>query len=124
MKFYKLCDSASSYCLKLSVYIGKSKQTPATIGMLWSEAVVINLVGDCLADGHTVYMDNWYPSPLLFLHIHQAGSSAVGTVRVHRKNMSKEVKNYQAEKRCVQDLLLARRYGTDITGKEESMNQH
>lgn len=93
VKFYKLCESASGYCLKFSVYTGKSEQTPATIGMLSTEAVVINLVGDVLADGHTVYIDYWYSSPLLYLHIHQKGSNAASTVRVHRTNMPKEVKN-------------------------------
>ncbi|KAG0419908.1 hypothetical protein HPB47_003796 [Ixodes persulcatus] len=61
--------------------------------MLSTEAVVINLVGDGLADGHTVYIDYWYSSPLLYLHIHQKGSNAASTVRVHRTNMPEEVKN-------------------------------
>ncbi|KAK8772297.1 hypothetical protein V5799_024459 [Amblyomma americanum] len=98
VKFYKLCESASGYCLNFSVYTGKCEQTTATIGMLCSEAVVINLVGDRLTDGHTIYVDNWYSSPLLFLHINQAGSNAVGTVRVHRKNMPKELKKMKLKK--------------------------
>lgn len=98
VKFYKLCESASGYCLNFSVYTGKSEHTAATIGMLCSEAVVINLCGDHLADGHTIYMDNWYSSPFLFLQIHEAGSNAVGTVRVHRKNMPKELKKTKLKK--------------------------
>lgn len=98
VKFYKLRESASGYYLKFSVYTGKSEQTPAIIGMLCSEAVVINLVGDRLADGHTVYMDYWYSSPLLFLHIHQAGSNAASTFRVDRTNTPKEVKYIKLKK--------------------------
>ncbi|KAG0417562.1 hypothetical protein HPB47_005511 [Ixodes persulcatus] len=62
---------------------GKSEKMPATAGMLCSEAVVIDLVGDCLGNGHTTYTDNWYSSRLLLLHIKEVGSNTVGTVRVH-----------------------------------------
>ncbi|XP_040071775.2 piggyBac transposable element-derived protein 4 [Ixodes scapularis] len=98
IKFYKLCESSSGYCLNFSIYTGKSERTPATAGMLCSEAVVIDLVGDRLGNGHTIYTDNWYSSPLLFLHIKEAGSNAVGTVRVHRKNMPQELKKIKLQK--------------------------
>ncbi|KAK8771667.1 hypothetical protein V5799_010397, partial [Amblyomma americanum] len=92
LKFYKLCESSSGYCLKFSIYTGKSEKTPVTAGLLCSEAVVIDLLEKRLPDGHTVFMDNWYSSPLLFRHLKEAGSNAVGTVRLQRKNMPKDFK--------------------------------
>ncbi|KAK8772743.1 hypothetical protein V5799_024013, partial [Amblyomma americanum] len=92
LKFYKLYESSSGYCLKFSIYTGKSEKTTVTAGLLCSEAVVIDLLEKRLPDGHTVFMDNWYSSPLLFRHLKEAGSNAVGTVRLQRKNMPKDFK--------------------------------
>lgn len=59
VKFYKLCESSSGYCLNFSIYPGKSEKMPATDGLLCSESVVLDLVGKRLPDGHTIFMDNW-----------------------------------------------------------------
>lgn len=98
LKFYKLCESSSGYCLNFSIYTGKSEKTPATDGLLCSEAVVLDLVGKHLHDGHTIYMDNWYSSPILFRRLKESGSNAVGTVRLHRKNMPDEFKKLKMKK--------------------------
>lgn len=92
IKFYKLCESSSGYCLNFSIYTGKDTKSDATMSMLCSEAIVVDLLGDRLGDGHTVFLDNWYSSPRLFLAIKEGGSNAVGTVRTTRKNMPKELK--------------------------------
>nr|XP_037283985.1 piggyBac transposable element-derived protein 4-like [Rhipicephalus microplus] len=107
VKFYKLCESSSGYCLNFSIYTGKSEKTPATDGLLCSESVVLDLVGKRLPDGHTIFMDNWYSSPTLFRHLKDAGSNAVGTVRLHRKNMPKGFNQLKLKKgEC--EVLFAR----------------
>ncbi|KAL3225609.1 hypothetical protein MRX96_049170 [Rhipicephalus microplus] len=98
VKFYKLCESSSGYCLNFSIYTGKSEKTPATDGLLCSESNVLDLVGKRLPGGHTMFMDNWYSSPTLFRHLKYAGSNAVGTVRLHRKNMPKGFKQLKLKK--------------------------
>ncbi|CAD1469407.1 unnamed protein product, partial [Heterotrigona itama] len=40
-----------------------------------------------LHKGHTLYIDNWYSSPKLFLTLVENGTNALGTVRFNRKNM-------------------------------------
>jgi hypothetical protein len=47
-----------------------------------------------LQNGHTVFIDNWFTSPSLFLNL--AGkkkTNAVGTVRVNRKNMPQQFRS-------------------------------
>lgn len=67
--------------------------------MLRSEAVVIDLHGDCISDRHTIHMDNWYLPPNLFLALGSAGSNAVRTVRTNgEENMPKEFKALKLKK--------------------------
>jgi hypothetical protein len=46
-----------------------------------------------LQNGHTVFIDNWYTSPSLFLNLAGKKTNAVGTVRVNRKNMPQQFKS-------------------------------
>ncbi|CAD1472071.1 unnamed protein product, partial [Heterotrigona itama] len=40
---------------------------------------------------HTLYVDNWYSSPELFMTIsHHHKTNVIGTVRSNRKNMPKD----------------------------------
>ncbi|XP_050038624.1 piggyBac transposable element-derived protein 4-like [Dermacentor andersoni] len=98
IKFYKICESTSGYCLKFAIYTGKSDKSPATAGMLCSEAVVIELASEYLPNGHTIFVDNWYSSPSLFLRVKGSGSNAVGTARLHRKNMPKDFKKLNLQR--------------------------
>jgi hypothetical protein len=45
-----------------------------------------------LQNGHTVFMDNWYTSPSLFLNLGGQKTNEVGTVRVNRKNTPQQFK--------------------------------
>ena len=40
----------------------------------------------CLNKGYTVYMDNYYSSPLIFKDLFVAGTTAIGTLHTNRKN--------------------------------------
>ena len=69
IKIYKICESLSGYCLGFSIYTGKKPDQAATQGILSSEAIVIELMEPYLQNGHTVFVDNWYTSPSLFLNL-------------------------------------------------------
>lgn len=109
VKFHKLCDSESGYCSQFKIYIGQDK-----IGdMLASESVVMELSKNILGKGYTLYLDNWYSSPNLFLNLLKNDTNAVGTVRNNRKNMLKELSKSKLKKgevRCLssQGLLALR----------------
>jgi hypothetical protein len=67
IKIYKKCESVSGYCLGFSIYTGKKPDQAETQRILSSEVIVIELMEPYLQNGHTVFMDNWYTSPSLFL---------------------------------------------------------
>lgn len=89
-RLYKLCKSSSGYCLKFLVYTAQDTKSSATGSMMRSEAFVTDLLGDRLANGHTIFMDKWYSSPHLFLAVKNAELNAVAMVRTNRKNMKGE----------------------------------
>lgn len=107
IKYYKLCESESGYCSQFKTYIGKDK-----IGdMPASESVVMELSKHVLGKGYTIYLDNWYSSPNLFLNLLKNDTNAVGTVR---KNLPKELSKSKLRKGEVRSLssrgLLALRW--------------
>ncbi|XP_017795982.1 PREDICTED: piggyBac transposable element-derived protein 4-like [Habropoda laboriosa] len=83
IKFYKLCESASGYCYNFKIYSRKDK---TDLDYSASETVVMELSKSILNKGRTLYIDNWYSSPKLFLTLVENGTN-VGTVRFNRKNM-------------------------------------
>lgn len=90
---YKICESVSGYCLGFSIYTGKKFTQAEAQGILFSEAIVMELMGPYLKNGHTVFVDNWYTSPSLFLNLAEKKTNAVGTVRVNCKNMPQQFKS-------------------------------
>ena len=93
IKIYKICESVSGYCLGFSIYTGKKPAQAETQGILSSEAIVMELMEPYLQNGHTVFVDNWFTSPSLFLNLAGKETNAVGTVRVNRKNMPQQFKS-------------------------------
>jgi hypothetical protein len=63
IKFYKICESSSGYCLSFKIYIGDDVTDPTLPA---STNVVLNLCAPLLDKGHTLFIDNWYSSPDLF----------------------------------------------------------
>lgn len=47
----------------------------------------MTLMKDYLGKGHTLYVDNWYTSPILFTTLYFHQTNACGTVRKKRVNM-------------------------------------
>ena len=59
--------------------------------------------------GYTLFLDNWYSSPYLFLKLHQKKTNVIGTVRKDRKNMPKDIqKKSESVYRSSNNLLVMR----------------
>ncbi|XP_071318657.1 piggyBac transposable element-derived protein 4-like [Trachinotus anak] len=81
LKFFVLADM-NGYTIDFMLYTGKSKWAS---GKGLSFDVVAGLANkDYLGSGYTIYMDNFYTSPLLFRHLRQQGFGACGTYRQGR----------------------------------------
>lgn len=90
VKIYKNCESETGYVYNLSVYAGKdleNKTVNKGIGI--SGLVVKNLLGDLAGQGRSLFIDNWYSSPLLFKQLVDEKTHVCGTVRENRKYLPK-----------------------------------
>ncbi|XP_038071966.1 piggyBac transposable element-derived protein 4-like [Patiria miniata] len=96
IKVYRVCQStgaAAGYTWNLKIYTGQDKSdTPA------STKIVLDLNADLLGKGYTVFLDNWFSSPSLFLELHSHKTNVVGTVRKNRKDMPKDLCDLQLRK--------------------------
>ncbi|KAL6419436.1 hypothetical protein ACFW04_011413 [Cataglyphis niger] len=64
IKVYKLCESSTGYCYNFKIYTGRDKIHTTENA---SETVVKELSKPIFYKGHTLYLDNWYSSPNLFV---------------------------------------------------------
>ena len=55
-------ESATGYCCKFYIYVGKSKEADDSLALGKSAAVVMNLVKGLKHKNYNVYMDNYYTS--------------------------------------------------------------
>ncbi|KAK2578804.1 hypothetical protein KPH14_012833 [Odynerus spinipes] len=88
IKMYKLCESSTGYCYNFKIYTGSDKIDIANNA---SETVAKELAKPILHKGHTLYLDNWYSSPNLFVTLVNSRTNVIGTVRANRKNMPKDL---------------------------------
>jgi len=103
VKYFSLCDS-NGYLWNSFVYVGKeNNQSPEeeqlTKELGISGAVVPKLMSELYGKGYHVYMDNWYTSEKLFLHLEKNGTAASGTARRNRLSIPKSMKDLKL-KRC------------------------
>nr|XP_022921145.1 piggyBac transposable element-derived protein 4-like [Onthophagus taurus] len=96
VKFYKLCESDSGYCYEFKIYTGHDKINRDDSA---SESVVKELSESVLHRGHTLYIDNWYSSPKLFMTLSfNYKTNVIGTVRGNRKHMPKDLCNIKLKR--------------------------
>ncbi|KAK7788744.1 hypothetical protein R5R35_000768 [Gryllus longicercus] len=88
IKTFVLCDCQTGFVLDFIVYTGATTDIELhNLGK--SGDIVATLLKPYLGRGHTLYVDNWYASPDLFLWLHEHATNACGTVRRNRRNMPK-----------------------------------
>ncbi|KAJ8934768.1 hypothetical protein NQ318_010424 [Aromia moschata] len=81
-------DSITGYILDFIIYTGATTET-AQSNFGKSGDVVVTPLDPYLDEGHTLFIDNWYSSPDLFLWLYDRCTNACGTVRKTRKQMPK-----------------------------------
>lgn len=96
VKFYKLCESKSGYCMKFKIYRGQDKEKNSITSA--SENVAMFMCTPVANLGHTLFMDSWYSSPNLFQKLQSMQIHAIGTVRCNRENMPKELATIKLRK--------------------------
>lgn len=89
VKFYKLCESKSGYCIQFKIYTGQDTKKNSNTSA--SENVTMFMSTPIAGYGHTLFLDNWYSSPNLFQKLQSIKTNIIGTVRFNRKNMPKEL---------------------------------
>lgn len=100
IKFYKLCESKTGYCLSFKIYTGNSgdNQNLGNKDLNVSETVVKELSQLIINKGYTLFLDNWYSSPKIFEFLLTHDTNAIGTVRSNRKNMPKDLTELKLKK--------------------------
>ena len=87
LKLFVLCDCKSGFIQDIILYTGKDTQIGGTETFGVSGAVVLELLERYLGRGHTLYIDNWYTSPLLAEELLKYDTGVCGTVKRKRKHM-------------------------------------
>jgi hypothetical protein len=105
MKLYILCDSSNGYISLFDCYTGRDydpnpERENHELEEGHSYQVVIGLLrrASLLNKGYMLFLDNYYSSPILFDNLNNQSTSAVGTVRLNRKQIPSAVKNANLKK--------------------------
>ena len=89
IKVFVLADAKSGYVYRMQIYTGKNNSVASDVGLC--SRVVLELVDGLEHTGPSVFMDNYYTSPWLFLTLYDKGVNACGTARKSRKFYPKEI---------------------------------
>lgn len=90
IKLYQTCESRTSYSYNIQIYSGKNRDdtyVDKRIGI--SGKVVKLLLADFHEQGRTLYIDNWYSSPMFFHQLVNEKTNVCGTVKLNRKFVPK-----------------------------------
>ena len=85
-----MCDCDTGYIVDFIIYTGAQSDIRTfdeDIGK--SGNIVMTLMQPYLDSGHTLYLDNWDRSPLLFTLLHNRQTHACATARANRKYLPK-----------------------------------
>lgn len=93
IKLFKLC-LPGGYTFHSKIYCGADKID----GMSVATKVVLELLGESLDKGATLYTDNWYTSMELSKKLKNRRTHLVGTLRKNRKGIPKEVVSAKLKK--------------------------
>ena len=86
IKVFVLADAHNGYTYRLQIYTGKQVDETASASLGLCSRVVLDLIDGMEDDGHTLFTDNYYTSPELYLHLYNSGVNACGTVRTNRRS--------------------------------------
>lgn len=89
IKAFVLSDATNGYVYRSQIYTGKNAETNASAGLC--TRVVLDLMSGLENYGMSLYTDNYYTSPELYLALYRRGINACGTVQVNRKYFPKDL---------------------------------
>jgi len=90
MKAYKLCEG-SGYTYRFKLYTGRARAVPDSQEHGTLACLVLDLMDGLLNQGRVLYMDNYYNSPTLAKLLYKQKTHVVGTLRMNRKGMPKNL---------------------------------
>ncbi|KAH8031452.1 hypothetical protein HPB51_017224 [Rhipicephalus microplus] len=96
-KLWVLADPKTGYTIQFIVYTGK-REKPSANGLAFD--VVTKLCDKYLDRGHVIYMDNFYTTTSLLVHLLERKTLACGTTRKDRRGFPSELKNITWEKKA------------------------
>jgi len=112
IKSFVLCDTKSGFVQDFIIYNGSLTTVDCVNEFIGKSGnIVMELLKPYLGKGHTLYVDNWYTSPALFILLHHNQTNACGTVRKRRKGMpviQNKLKTGEASFRSSKYLLAMR----------------
>ena len=90
--------------LELFCYLRKQNNVPADEANLMKQlgisgAVIPKLMSELYNKVYHVYMDNWYISEKLFLHLEENGKEAIGTAKRNRLSVPNSTKTKKLNRR-------------------------
>lgn len=91
-----ICDATNGYCSKFKLYTGKSDVPTSEYGATYD--LVMDIMRGYFGQGYTLYMDNYYSSPKLYVDLWTVGVGASGTLRANRKGVPQKIKDKKVEK--------------------------
>jgi hypothetical protein len=87
VKLFMLCDCDTKFILNFVVYIGAETEIDNHPDVGMAGSVVLTLMKNYLKKSHTLFVDNWFSSPILFERLLEQKTKACGTVRKNRSGM-------------------------------------
>ena len=132
LKLFVLCDCKSGFLQDLILYTGKDTQIGGTETFGVSGAVVLELLEQYLGRGHTLFIDNWYTSPLLAEELLKYDTGICGTVKRNRKHMptldqtlqTKEVIFFSRQKSPLDYMARQARSKCSLNSPQSSCNKN
>ena len=95
IKLFELCTS-NGILLDFLIYHGKMSEelmSDPTHDFQISERIPLTLMNKYLNKGHRLFLDNYYTTPTLALHLMKNGTKLVGTVRPNRRQFPRDLAN-------------------------------
>lgn len=94
IKTYEVCDSKTGYLWRFELYTGSEREAEQEprIGVIPN--LVLRLLRGLGQRGHTVWMDNYYNSPVLARVLKCLGFDCVGTLRTNRQYVPEQIANW------------------------------
>ena len=87
VKLFILSDCNTKFVLNFVVYTGAETEIDNHPNVGLSGSIVLSLIKSHLEKNHTLFVDNWFSSPLLFERLLEQKTKACGTVSKNRSGM-------------------------------------